>query len=638
MAQLKVKKHQLLFTPTTRDLPFMPDRAPQSYQRFFAELKRRRVFRVMAVYGVVGFGVIQVADVIFPRVPLPQWAIGLVVWLVLLGFPIAVVLAWAFEQTPEGLKRTERADPEEIEAIVAQPVSQRWPAGLLALLGAALLLGGWWIGRETAPGTDALSDQQTSEMRLATVETEEGARPSLAVLPFADMSPEGDQEYFSDGMTEELVNTLAKVRQLKVVARTSAFAFKGENLDLRAVGDSLGTGYLVEGSVRKAGDQLRITAQLIDAEDGSHLWSESYDRRLENVFQIQREIAEAIARQLRVPLGLEEGEQLVSPTEDLEAYDLYLAGRARMRDRSVLEAIDLFEAAIARDSSWAPAWAGLAESRALVPFYSEEALVEDSTLWANSLAGAERAVERALDLDPVNASALVALGNIHRDRWEWDEAEAAYRRALSIDPENVEAHQQYAEFLAYVGRLNEAYVSAHRALALDRVPIRLHVAGYVALYNGLYDEAMELVSEGIRMDPDGDVASLLRATLRGVYVGMTEWGAYREAVLQRLDATKARELRQLWPADEAPDADVASWMAATGDERAAASIYMALDDHERALETLRLYVESFDHGSGTIRLFAPTFDPLRGEPRFQALLASVNLEGRRPRRIMSDGD
>lgn len=589
----------------------------------------------MAVYGVVGFGVIEVADVIFPRLPLPPWTVDLVVWLILLGFPIAIVFAWAFEQTPEGWKRTEKADPGEIETMVAQPISKRWPAGLLALLGAALLLGGWWIGRETAPAVDAATDRGSTELRLATVETEEAARPSLAVLPFADMSPAGDQEYFSDGMTEELVNTLAKIRQLKVVGRTSAFAFKGENLDLRTVGDSLGTRYLVEGSVRKAGDQLRITAQLIDAEDGSHLWSESYDRRLENVFQIQREIAEAIATQLRVPLELEEGEQLVSPTEDLEAYDLYLAGRARMRDRSVLEAIDLFEAAIARDSSWAPAWAGLAESRALVPFYTADRSARDS-LWANSLAKAERAVERALDLDPRNASALVALGNIHRDRWEWEEAEAAYRRALSIDPENVEAHQQYAEFLDYVGRLEEAYASAHRALALDRVPIRLQVAGYVARRNGLYDEAIKLISEGIRMDPDGDVVSLLRSNLRRVYRQIREWGAYRNAILQRLDATEAHELRELWPAEEAPDADVAAWMAVSGWAFSAASVYMALDDHERALEALRLHVDSFDYGFGTGGLFAPTFDPLRDDPRFQAVLASVNLEGRRPRRVSSD--
>ncbi|HSM09099.1 MAG TPA: tetratricopeptide repeat protein [Gemmatimonadota bacterium] len=617
----------------------MSESRPRSYQQFFAELKRRKVFRVMAVYGIVGFVILQVADLVIPALLLPEWTYRLVALILLVGFPIAVVIAWAFEVTPDGIKKTGAAEPAQIEAIVAQPASRRWPAGLLALLGAALLLyGGWWAGRQSGPGAsgEASAGAATSEMRLAMAEAEDDDRPTIAVLPFADMSREGDQEYFSDGITEEILNTLAKVDDLKVMARTSAFAFKGENLDMRAVGDSLDARYLVEGSVRKADDQLRITAQLIDAEDGSHLWSESYDRRLENVFEIQTEIAEAIAEELRVPLGLEEGDRLVSPTEDLAAFDLYLAGRARMRQRgqNVVEAVDLFEAAVARDSSWAPAWAGLAEARALLPYYTTE--VADSAFWANSLASAERASRRALALDDDNASALVALGNVHRDRWEWDEAEVAYRRALSLDPENVEAHQQYAEFLAYVGRFDEAYATARRALSLDRTPIRLNVAAYTAFMAGLHERAYEYLAEGIEMDPEGNVEQL-RTNILGLLAQSGDWTGFREALLELevdVDSAVPVELadavRRTWPRGVPPTREFASTVPIPV---MAARVYMSLGERDRALESLERYVADRPPFGASFALLSEDFEELRNDPRFEALLAARGLEGVRPQRL-----
>ena len=589
----------------------------KSYQRLFAELKRRRVFRVMAVYGATAFVLLQAADLLAQGMGLPDLVLKVTTFALLIGFPVAVVLTWAFEQTPEGFRRTERADPAEIDAILAQPASRRWPSGVLALVGvAALVFGAWWVGRRTAPGMDLEGPTGAPEMRIAMADAEDESRPSIAVLPFADMSPKGDQEYFSDGITEELLNTLAKIRELKVMARTSTFAFKGENLDIRAVGDSLGARYLVEGSVRKAEDELRITAQLIDAEDGSHLWSDSYDRRLENVFQIQREIAEAIAGALRVPLGLNEEEQLVSPTEDLEAYDLYLSGRARMRERgaSVLEAIELFEAAIVRDSNWAPAWAGLAASHALVPYYDDWEADARSALFASSLAAAERAAVRALELDPDNPHALVVLANVHRDRWDWNKAEAAYLRALTVDPENVEGHHQYAEFLAAVGRLDEAFAAAQRALELDRAPIRLHVAGYVAGYNGLYDLALQLASEGLSMNAAEGATRYLRLTQRFAYLGQRDWPAYRASVLQRLsetDPAMSRQLQTIWPAGSSPTPQVAAWLTRSWSSVSGASMYMALDDAEKALAALQSYVDALDYGLGTVRFFRPEFDPLR---------------------------
>ena len=624
----------------------MMDSTP-AYQRFLAELKRRNVFRVMAVYGIVGFIVLQVVDLAVPALLLPEWTYRLVALLLLAGLPVAVVLAWAFEQTPQGLKRTERAAPAEINAIVTAPVHQRWPAGLLALLGVALLVGGWWLGqRSTVEAGVAMPEHAPAELRLALADEQRDSLPSLAVLPFVDMSPDRDQEYFSDGITEELLNTLARIRELKVLGRTSAFAYKGENKDLRAIGAELGAGYIVEGSVRKDGERLRITAQLIDASDGGHLWSEQYDRDMGDVFAIQTEIAEAIAAELRVPLGLDEGERLVSPTGDLEAYDLYLAGRARMRERgeSVMEAIELFEAAIARDSSWSPAWAGLAESRSLVPYYATNV---DSALWANSLAEAEAAARRALELDPRNASALVALGNVHRDRWNWDEAEAAYVRALTLDPENVEAHQQYSELLGYLGRFGEAYSAAIRALSLDRSPIRLNGAGYLSLYNGRTVEAIDLLSEAIRTDPEGRVREAAN-NLRRAYLQARDWSTYRGLLLEHFDARYAEtgderladrtgDLTEVWPDGGALTRDVAELIAERWSPRSGATMFLALGERDRALEALEFAYDSPGHSFGSrAALLGPEYDELRDDPRFQALLAANGLEGRRPRRLAAD--
>ena len=488
----------------------MPE-AP-GYQRFFAEMKRRRVFRVMAVYGAVAFVVLQVADIAFPGLGLPPWALTLVLALILLGFPIAVVLAWAFEMTPEGVKRTESAAPGEITAIVAEPAGRRWPAGLLALAGiAALMAGAWWVGRSSAPageGTGIVRAASANEiLDVAYADLAGDTRPSVGVLPFADLSPEGDQVYFADGMSEELLNALAKVRALRVAGRTSSFAYRNVEKDLREIGGELGVRYLVEGSVRKQGDRLRITAQLVDAEDNFHLWSETYDRTLDDVFAVQEEIAGAIAEALQVSLGVEGADRLVAPTGDIGAYEIYLTARARMRERGegVHEAVRLFENVVARDSSWAPGWAGLAQAYSLVPYYLAPGLEEDQedAIWRSSLDAAEGAARRALSLDPRSAGGEVALGNVLRDRWQWQAAEAHYLRALEIDPDDVEAHQQYAEHLAAMGRLDEALRSGRRAVALDPTSaIRLNVLGYILSMNGRLREAIPQLELAALHGPD----------------------------------------------------------------------------------------------------------------------------------------
>ncbi|MEN8145541.1 MAG: tetratricopeptide repeat protein [Gemmatimonadota bacterium] len=622
----------------------------KSYQQFFAELKRRHVFKVAAVYGVVAFGLIQVADPLAGALNLPDTFLTYVVAILLLGFPLALVLAWAFEVTPDGVRATEVASPGELESIVAAPASQRWPAGLMALVGVAFLIAGaWWVGRQTAPdagglATDpaaasdetAATDPETG-LRFAYVDLANDPRPSIAVLPFADMSREGDQEYFSDGITEEILNTLAKIRDLRVSARTSAFAYKGVQRDLREVGRELSVAYLLEGSVRKDGDQLRITAQLIDVASDAHLWTDQYDRTLDNVFAIQTEIATAIAKALRVPLGLQDPEALVTPTADLEAYDIYLAGRARMRERGegVHDAVELFDAAVARDSNWVPAWAGLAESTALLPWYADYAeppLSPDSAYWARNLDAAEFAANRALELDRDNSSATVALANVLRDRWDWEAAEAAYERALALDPDNVEAHQQYAELLDNLGREDEALRAALRALSLDRSPIRLDVASWISAYNARYDEAIALGLEAIELDSENRL-NWIRTDLADAYFAGGRWEEGRQTLLETAEIFAPEHLesvRQALPSALPSEMNPDLLYPLPGGPGTSALLWMLLGEHEKALLVLERVARERPPFGMTSVLWAPAFDPLRDDPRFESVLERRGMPGRRP--------
>lgn len=624
------------------------------YKRFFAELKRRRVFRVMAVYGIVGFVVLQIVDLAVPALLLPEWTYRFVALILLLGFPVAIVLAWAFEMTPEGVQRTGEATAGEIEGIMAAPASQRLPAGLMALAGVvALVLGAWWVGTKTGAGMGSTATGSVPvDARLAFTDPASDPRPSIAVLPFADMSPEGDQEYFSDGITEEILNVLAKIRKLRVAARTSTFALKDQDLTAAQWGDTLKVGYFVEGSVRKYGDQVRITAQLIDTSDGSHLWSENYDRALVNIFQIQTEIAEAIAEALTVPLGLEDPAQLVNPTTDVDAYDLYLAGRARMRERgkSLLEATNLFEAAIDRDSLWAPAWASLAEAKEISIWYDKtfEAGVWDGAEALAMLAESEQAARRAMALDADNASALVALGSVQRDRGQWEESEASYRRAIELAPDNAEAHQQYAEMLNQVGRIAESVRVADRAAALDPALIRIAVLADALRIDDRMPEALEVYRLGLARDADVSLPFLWENAAEAHMLA----GQTRQAI-EMWDRLVSVAFPPLGLAAAPTRADMKAYMSGvvSGDlaqippdmkKRMWPAHWMLVGVPDSAIAYLTLYSNAAGNRSRPViddsslpwlqNIWLPVFDSIRSDPRIQSLLKTSGLAGVQVRR------
>ena len=427
----------------------------------FTELKRRRVFRVAVVYAATAFAVLQGADILLPNLGVPDWAMRFLVAVVLLGFPIALVLAWALELRPDGeVKPTEASAPKA--PATAPPLLGKRTLLIAALLVAVGLgLSAGWLFKPS--GKSAAEDQ--------TVAAEAVSTPSVAVLPFVNMSGNADNEYFSDGLTETLLHKLAQVAGLKVAARTSSFAFKDRNIDVREIADALNVAHVLEGSVQRAGDRVRITAQLIQAEDGYHLWSEVFDRDLDDIFTVQDDIAVQVAAALRGSLLSEDLIAEAGSTENLEAYDLYLRGRAALYDRNVgrlNESVRLMRRAIALDPEFALAWAGLSEA------LDEEATFEGRRreTWDEVVESARTAVRLA----PGSVQTRVRLGSaLLRDPFGTTEARQHLEQALAIDADNARALTAMSMLLWNEGRSSEALDYAQRAMAIDPLDWELKV-------------------------------------------------------------------------------------------------------------------------------------------------------------------
>ena len=451
----------------------MTDPTP-GYKRFFAELKRRRVFRVMAVYGIVGFVLLQIMDLVVPALLLPEWTYRFVALILLLGFPVAIVLAWAFEMTPEGVRRTAEATPGQLTAITAAPASKRWSSGVLALVGVtALLAGVWYAGRQSAPASGAgPAAGPVSE--------------SIAVLPFVNMSSDPDQEYFSDGISEELLNLLAKIPGLRVTSQTSSFSFKGQNLEIPEIGKRLNVAHVLEGSVRKSGNEVRITAQLIDARSDTHMWSETWDRSLDDIFAIQDEIAADVAEQLKVTLL---GEAPMVEKTDPEAYALFLQARHLGRQHTA-EGFErsnaLYEQALEIEPDYAAPWAGLARN------YTTQTSNLGVRPLDEGFRMAREAANRALVIDPEYAEAYARLGRIAL-LYDGDLAAAArhIERALALEPANPDILRRAAILAGDLGRLDEAIAIGEYVTARDPVnPIGHYWLGRTHLFAGRPDDAI----------------------------------------------------------------------------------------------------------------------------------------------------
>jgi len=414
---------------------------------FIDELKRRNVIRVAIAYTIVAWLIAQVTELAFDSFGTPDWAIKTVLFLLTIGLPLALLIAWAFELTPEGLKREKDVDRSES---VAVGTGRKLDYVIIAVLVLAL---GYFVADKFL-----LSPPPDIELVGAS------ADKSIAVLPFVNMSSDPEQEYFSDGISEELLNVLAKIPGLQVSARTSSFQFKGENQDIIEIGRKLNTGLILEGSVRKAGPEIRITAQLIDARNGFHLWSETYERELEDIFAVQDEISVAIVDALQSHLGIQvETAPRVRAAENPAAHEAYLRGlflAAQDTRTGRREAVQEFERALIHDPDYAIAHAELAMS------------IHGSVPIAEAHSRAAQHIQRAMELDPNLSEAHAAKGLLQYFQEDPESALASFRRAIEINPNSVVSYTWMGNILNLdLGRYNESYPIREKAVRLDPLSI-----------------------------------------------------------------------------------------------------------------------------------------------------------------------
>ena len=526
----------------------------------WSELNRRRVIRVTVLYAIAGWIVIEVSSTVLPNLNLPEWSVTLVTVLVVLGFVPAVVLAWAFDIGPGGVHRTP-ADNAEMAARVDESGSPEPPPHL---------------------DTDK--------------------RRSIAVLPFVNMSGDEENEYFSDGVAEEILNLLTRLPQLRVSSRSSTFAYKGEQINIKKVSEDLGVSTLLEGSVRRAENRVRITAQLIDTATDSHLWSETYDREMKDVFAIQDDIAKSIVDALKVTLTPRDRRALqYVATSDAQAYDYYLRGRKyfyAMTKRAFHHAVKMYRQAIAEDPSYALAYAGIADAHSFLFMYG------DSTP-ANA-GKAQEASNRAVELDPDSAEAHASRGVALSISKRYDEAQTEFENAIQLNPKLFEAHYFFARDCFAQGKFEQA--AELFATASDVNPADYQSPAFQSMALKELGRSEESTAACLRsyvaaekhleMHPDD---------ARAMYLGAG-------SLVELGELEKAR----VW-ADRALDTD--------RDEPAVlynvACVYSLLKKKDQAIDLL---AEAIDNGFGYKAWLENDnmLDNLRDDPRFPALLSRLD--------------
>jgi adenylate cyclase len=443
---------------------------------YFEELKRRKVVRVCIAYLVGSWLLLQIADATFEPLNLPEWSTTMVLWLLILGFPVALFLAWALEVTPDGIRRTQKRQ----------------------------------IPKSTASHDKA--DQPV---------------PAIAVLPFADMSPEKDQDHFCEGMAEEIINSLTRIRGVQVASRTSSFQFKDTTLDIHSVGEQLNVNTVLEGSVRKAGDHLRVTAQLINVEDGYHIWSEGYDRELKDVFGIQKEIAENVAKAFQLSISPDAEKAIERQhTQNIEAYEFYLRGRRhfnQFNDEAWKQAREDFSHAIDLDPDYALAYAGLADCFSFIYQHADSII----SLRLQAETNSRLALQLAPDMAQVHASRGLALSYGPRQ----EEAVQAFERAAELDPTLFDAYYYHGRYAFSKGKLKEAGRLFEKATEV-RPDDYQALALLAQVYRGLgqddkRDEArrrtLEVIERRLESSPD-DARALCFGSVNLLEAGQTEKG------------------------------------------------------------------------------------------------------------------
>lgn len=577
--------------------------------RLLQELKRRNVIRVTIAYVMLGWIIAQVADLALASFESPAWVIKTILLVLILGLPMAIFFAWAFEITPEGIRKERDVDRSQS---ITPKTGRKLDVTIIVLLIAAL----GFVVADNYVLDRSILDDAPAETQLV----------SIAVLPFVNMSADAEQEYFSDGVSEELLNLLAKIPEFQVAGRTSSFAFKGQNQDLRDIGQKLGVDNILEGSVRKSAEQVRVTAQLVKASDGFHLWSETYDRTLDDIFAVQDDIAGKVVKALKIKLlgGAEALPTTQTGMGNGASYNAYLKGLFNYnKSGDALEkAVDYMQEAVDLAPKSALAWAGL--SRALTARAGQTSFYP-----ADIIARAREAADTALSLDADLADAHLAMAILtYSIDWDWPGAAAAANRVLALRPGDLDAQMVLANLDVTFGRLDEAEKIVRAVLEKDPLNNR-HPRSLVRIlfYQQRFEDALQTAELLLEKDPgmpfirgwmtailmhqERDAEALQYAQDEPVLFTRLFALAVVHHALGNLDEAAAaqQELRELY-----------------GDLAAAqqALIFTFWGDFDTAVDWLEIAFSIHDAGIIDIKI-DPTFIRLRGQPRYEALLQKMNL-------------
>jgi TolB-like protein len=590
---------------------------------FFAELKRRNVYKIAVAYAVVSWLLIQAASILLPTFEAPAWVMKVLVLVIIFGFPVALIVSWAFEITPEGIKLESEIEPSQSvtrrtgRKIVAVTIA-------LAVVAAGLLV--YQLVRSKSTVTPRPSEAATVPVGVSSPIPEK----SIAVLPFENLSSDKDNAYFADGIQDEILTRLAKIGDLKVISRTSTEKYKSAPNNLREIAQQLGVANILEGSVQKAHDQVRITVQLINALNDSHLWADTYDRNLLDTFAVESDVAQKIATSLEAKLtGSEKRAIAARPTENSEAYQLFLKGRFFWNKRTGADlhtAANYFEQAVAADANFSGAYAGLADADLLIPVFGAGAPRE---FFPKAMTAARRAIE----LDDASAEGHTALAQLVLFDFKFVESEHEFRRAIELNPNYATAHHWLGNsLLVSLGRFDEAVKEGQRAVELDPLSLIINAdLGSTLLIARRYDEAIAQLQRTLKLDGNfayahwnlgealylkGDVRNAIAEYERAdaldddPEITALSGAAYAKAGQREKALACLEKLKQIQNQRFVRNYLFAFLYAALGDNASGLNYLEKADNDGETPDTTWMKVD-------------PLFDPLRGEPRFQKLVAKL---------------
>ena len=577
--------------------------------KFLAELKRRNVYNVAVVYAVVAWLLIQAGSILFPTFEAPGWVMKVFVTVVAAGFPIALILAWAFELTPEGIKRTESAESE------GPSVRSRGSAWIyVVIVAGAISAGLFFLGRPTS---------KQSEAGQAPVK-------SIAVLPFENLSRDPDNTYFAEGIKDELLARLSKVADLKVISIRSTEQLRSSPDDLTQIARKFGVANILAGSVQRSSDQVRVSVQLVKGETNAHLWADTFDRKMTDIFAIESDVAKTIAEKLQAKLtGSEERAIFAKPTENVEAHQLYLQGRYfwnRRTGENLKKALSYFQQAVEKDPGYALAYAGISDSCTLIPVYGAGAPQD-------YYPRAKAAAEKALALDDMLGEAHTSLANVLFRYFELAESAREFERSIELNPNYATAHQWYGRLmLLMLGQFDRAIAEVKRAVELDPVSPIIHAdLGNIYTFARRYDEAIEQFRHTLELDPQfywghrqlglalelkGDPGNAIAEYQKALQLSddprVLAFIGHAEASTGRQSEARAMLVKLT---------EIAKTRYVSG--YSFAVIHLALGEKDQALEWLEKDARERNGFEINFIKVDPCLDPLRGDPRFEALVSSV---------------